>query len=1510
MFYTSFLLIYLVEYSKALDALKCAHHYLECARRYLRTSAVAREFIDTYMVQMVSILLRQESTSLDEGENECVYNILLCICRIVKDDLTATEEEDTEHDLKTFKVLVDSIFDETSRYYTTLREKESNAATRLHLIHFFQRIGGFTQLATILDSRAINFLGVEKFEMLLAQMHDMISEPIPCCEDEDTQTGSELMIDDAKAVAEAFKMHMLRLDDTAFKEKKFIRHKLFQLYLKLSESDPMIMQDFFESWRRMAMQLIQSKHSDSKASGWDEITEIITQTEKLFLSPLAYIVSGAGCIHINGRYDLNPWVTTKNGHMKQDGELSYYKQIPNDSDPEWAGKTLTLFRCTMRSQQKWWFISNADEEQPGTDKDIDYYQHKSKQNENKLPSLSGWLTCREGVDPPPTLLPINLKDCDTFEHQMVEWAIQHGVIELALDEPPNSKITRAFKDLISFASARTTEKRVIEYLSRQLSKRVGTSKFPHMQMTSILLEVTLESIRSNQYSSLAKEDIWNILSAVIGHILGLDEMCTNLHNMRCICLHLVEIYRNLSSFNNNTFLGLWRQIALKLIQNNRFESIGWEHMDMIIDDINNLCAPPSAYIISGAGSDFINGRYDIGSTISDCVEPVMYQRTIPADEQGGDHADETFCLYVMTGNKRWYLSEVHNHQPGTCKDKDYYQHADSEGQLPPLSGWSACRRGLSPEPTLEPIHLNVISDETKGDLAHELVRWIIEQGVIEIACDAASSTLEKIMKLFKQTNGFAHLAAYLSETETCDTCDQFPSFDTVKILIEKIPRPASSSSNEEQLRVAKCNTQSIVNAVMKHVMSMDDESLEKIDSKSFGMMCSQLLLLSDWDYSVTSALFDYWRSLALKLVTSKSLKLRLFGWNEIDNLIRESENRRPLPKVIIISDGGTSFINGTYNIDPNRMSDNPIKYTRTVPVDDLDANENDEGRTLCLTFRQISSSSSWWFLSDSDNDIDYYKHKSIRQVNNLFPSRGWITCEGEAPAPTIKAVIQVDEEFNSLENKLAMWVLENGVVELALGDSAHSEVVPKSKELMKFLAGYHDRDYHTIISKQLRLKPSHLLLAQHTFSATQDIMVLTQLYLLLVSINPSMSEGLQGFANPITKTAMMLRIQKNDPTLLEIQIGYNFTPNMSSNGGVGVFTPSEDIDFVQLGEHIARNTYVESVQFDSTFTTENVSRSDSFFEGLKSNSSIETLSLDGCNVSERTWIRVFHAFKDRNCSLREISLLNCGLENGHVHVITPTLRHCAGLTELKLSGAQINNEILTELVSAIVGHEALVTLGLSDNLIGRSGCKLLSSLLKDPQCHLTTLQLNSNQLDDNCLSTIANALARNTRLESLGLCDNDAITEDGLEAFVSVLCNTSSVKDTYLSNHTLKDIEYEVEEYIEDLDDYLELNRSSDKSKVAMQKILDHHYDFEMDTFFAFDLKVLPVVVAWFKKAKEDTSHDIASRLLSSIYQFTRALPMMFLPLFPTSYHKSLLPPLMSGEYDVQIPGKALLLSI
>ena len=68
-----------------------------------------------------------------------------------------------------------------------------------------------------------------------------------------------------------------------------------------------------------------------------------------------------------------------------------------------AGKKLTLFQCTMKSRVKWWFISEADPDQPGTDQDIDYYQFKTPHKFDVLPGLSSWVTVKEGVDPPPIL---------------------------------------------------------------------------------------------------------------------------------------------------------------------------------------------------------------------------------------------------------------------------------------------------------------------------------------------------------------------------------------------------------------------------------------------------------------------------------------------------------------------------------------------------------------------------------------------------------------------------------------------------------------------------------------------------------------------------------------------------------------------------------------------------------------------------------------------------------------------------------------------------------------------------------------------------------------------------------------------------------------------------------------------------------------------------------------------------------------------------------------------------
>ena len=118
--------------------------------------------------------------------------------------------------------------------------------------------------------------------------------------------------------------------------------------------------------------------------------------------PPSYTVSGAGCNHINGRYDKIVNTAWLEFAGRDTTVPMYQKKIAaNVTDSEWAGKTITLFKCTTRNLQQQWFLSEVDREQPGTDKDIDYYRVNS--HVNKLPSTSGWSKCSSGVDPPPTL---------------------------------------------------------------------------------------------------------------------------------------------------------------------------------------------------------------------------------------------------------------------------------------------------------------------------------------------------------------------------------------------------------------------------------------------------------------------------------------------------------------------------------------------------------------------------------------------------------------------------------------------------------------------------------------------------------------------------------------------------------------------------------------------------------------------------------------------------------------------------------------------------------------------------------------------------------------------------------------------------------------------------------------------------------------------------------------------------------------------------------------------------
>jgi len=115
--------------------------------------------------------------------------------------------------------------------------------------------------------------------------------------------------------------------------------------------------------------------------------------------PQAYRVSGAGTEFVNGLYELDKkWIGTGRA-----AEFQYHYVVP-DNASDGVGKKLTIFQCVMRDKSKRWYLSEVDTDQPGTDKDIDYYCNNN--NPQKiLPSLSGWFKLKDGAgtNPPPKL---------------------------------------------------------------------------------------------------------------------------------------------------------------------------------------------------------------------------------------------------------------------------------------------------------------------------------------------------------------------------------------------------------------------------------------------------------------------------------------------------------------------------------------------------------------------------------------------------------------------------------------------------------------------------------------------------------------------------------------------------------------------------------------------------------------------------------------------------------------------------------------------------------------------------------------------------------------------------------------------------------------------------------------------------------------------------------------------------------------------------------------------------
>lgn len=254
----------------------------------------------------------------------------------------------------------------------------------------------------------------------------------------------------------------------------------------------------------------------------------------------------------------------------------------------------------------------------------------------------------------------------------------------------------------------------------------------------------------------------------------------------------------------------------------------------------------------------------------------------------------------------------------------------------------------------------------------------------------------------------------------------------------------------------------------------------------------------------------------------------------------------------------------------------------------------------------------------------------------------------------------------------------------------------------------------------------------------------------------------------------------------------------------------------------------------------------------------------------------------------ELVGMSIGTRNEYKALGTLLKWNTTNLKSLDLSINDIDDEGVESITKALSGSNGskLEHLNLSCNeLITVRGWKTLSKLLQMPECNLRGLYINNHEnIGNEGARIFAKALIGNNKLKHLWMIGN-GITSEGQKPFANLLCDTSTINNTYLSNHTLVDIGIMGTNMLgitADIRTYLQLNSSSqNKGHIAMMKILQHHTHFDMQPFFHLEFKVLPHVIGWLEKASTlsiatNFRPKIKHTKLSIMYDFVREFPMLY----------------------------------
>jgi Ran GTPase-activating protein (RanGAP) involved in mRNA processing and transport len=283
--------------------------------------------------------------------------------------------------------------------------------------------------------------------------------------------------------------------------------------------------------------------------------------------------------------------------------------------------------------------------------------------------------------------------------------------------------------------------------------------------------------------------------------------------------------------------------------------------------------------------------------------------------------------------------------------------------------------------------------------------------------------------------------------------------------------------------------------------------------------------------------------------------------------------------------------------------------------------------------------------------------------------------------------------------------------------------------------------------------------------------------------------------------------------------------------------------------------------------------------GLASLPSLKELMLCGISVGDQCLQHLMRGLLV-NCNIESLDLSRSMLMDSvsGLRALGSLVGRTANMQYLNLEKTSLSDEGLQSFVEGMSNCCRLKELHLSHNdSITANGVTSLSSLFRAEHCSLCTLALYGIHFGDEGAIALANGLIGNKSLTDLRF-NSSGITARGWSAFSKLLCDKTSVNSTYFSNHTLLLIG--AFDTPSDIEDYLKLNKPH-KQASAICKILRSHPDIDVTPLFEFNLMCLPLVVAWFEKAKlylgevNEPAEVFTNRQLSAVFKFIRGMPLL-----------------------------------